>query len=604
MTSSDTEDTVGNFVEQKRDAMSRTDVSASEHTRFIEDGEGETENSEAIQERSSWVDGVNERNMEEGGSRVRVVPAQGKCVRCAQRCEKMFSICLTSYHPLPPAPTWSDRCMFAVRCPPHGRVAQTLTLVMMAVLGWAALWAITKDDALPGGNLFALTVLLVLCVIGGRLIQRIKLPPLLGMLIVGILLRNVPGIMVGSWIDPVWASSIRLVALTVILIRAGLGLDPVQLRRLSWTVLLLAFLPCVVEASTLAVVIHFLLDFPWLWGFMLGFVLAAVSPAVVVPSMLWLQEVGLGVDQGIPTLVIASGSVDDVIAITGFAVCLGITFTTGNLVFTIFRGPLELLMGVAGGTLAGIFLWYFPSTDQKGVPRVRVWMVLGTGLLMTFGSRTAGYAGSGALGCLVMAFVAGFRWKMDKEAVEAMMSDLWGVAQPFLFGLIGAEVDVLKIQPQTIGLGVAAIVIGSLVRMVASGVAVSGAGFTWKERLFVAIAWLPKATVQAAIGSTALDTARELTPQDTTNEKLGIQLLTIAVLVILITAPLGSALISLTARHLLRKSMREDLDRDSAIEMNNIGECAQEDDIELQAHPAEGQEQVSVQGKCDHNESV
>ncbi|XP_066303498.1 sodium/hydrogen exchanger 9B2-like isoform X3 [Branchiostoma lanceolatum] len=563
MTSSDTEDTVGNFVEQKRDAMSRTDVSASEHTRFIEDGEGETENSEAIQERSSWVDGVNERNMEEGGSRVRVVPAQGKCVRCAQRCEKMFSICLTSYHPLPPAPTWSDRCMFAVRCPPHGRVAQTLTLVMMAVLGWAALWAITKDDALPGGNLFALTVLLVLCVIGGRLIQRIKLPPLL-----------------------------------------GLGLDPVQLRRLSWTVLLLAFLPCVVEASTLAVVIHFLLDFPWLWGFMLGFVLAAVSPAVVVPSMLWLQEVGLGVDQGIPTLVIASGSVDDVIAITGFAVCLGITFTTGNLVFTIFRGPLELLMGVAGGTLAGIFLWYFPSTDQKGVPRVRVWMVLGTGLLMTFGSRTAGYAGSGALGCLVMAFVAGFRWKMDKEAVEAMMSDLWGVAQPFLFGLIGAEVDVLKIQPQTIGLGVAAIVIGSLVRMVASGVAVSGAGFTWKERLFVAIAWLPKATVQAAIGSTALDTARELTPQDTTNEKLGIQLLTIAVLVILITAPLGSALISLTARHLLRKSMREDLDRDSAIEMNNIGECAQEDDIELQAHPAEGQEQVSVQGKCDHNESV
>ncbi|XP_066303499.1 sodium/hydrogen exchanger 9B2-like isoform X4 [Branchiostoma lanceolatum] len=554
MTSSDTEDTVGNFVEQKRDAMSRTDVSASEHTRFIEDGEGETENSEAIQERSSWVDGVNERNMEEGGSRVRVVPAQGKCVRCAQRCEKMFSICLTSYHPLPPAPTWSDRCMFAVRCPPHGRVAQTLTLVMMAVLGWAALWAITKDDALPGGNLFALTVLLVLCVIGGRLIQRIKLPPLLGMLIVGILLRNVPGIMVGSWIDPVWASSIRLVALTVILIRAGLGLDPVQLRRLSWTVLLLAFLPCVVEASTLAVVIHFLLDFPWLWGFMLGFVLAAVSPAVVVPSMLWLQEVGLGVDQGIPTLVIASGSVDDVIAITGFAVCLGITFTTGNLVFTIFRGPLELLMGVAGGTLAGIFLWYFPSTDQ--------------------------------------------------EAVEAMMSDLWGVAQPFLFGLIGAEVDVLKIQPQTIGLGVAAIVIGSLVRMVASGVAVSGAGFTWKERLFVAIAWLPKATVQAAIGSTALDTARELTPQDTTNEKLGIQLLTIAVLVILITAPLGSALISLTARHLLRKSMREDLDRDSAIEMNNIGECAQEDDIELQAHPAEGQEQVSVQGKCDHNESV
>ncbi|XP_078577576.1 sodium/hydrogen exchanger 9B2-like isoform X2 [Branchiostoma floridae x Branchiostoma japonicum] len=365
MSNSDTEDNV---------EKQRTDVSASEHTRFIEDGE--MENSGA-----SWIDGVEEREMEDEGSRVRVAPAQGKCVRCAQRCEKMFSCCLTSYHPLPATPTWSDRCMFAVRCPPHGKAAQTFTLVMMVVLGWAALWAVTKQEALPGGNLFALTVLLVLCVIGGRLIQYIKLPPLLGMLIVGILLRNIPGIMIGSWIDPVWASSIRLIALTVILIRAGLGLDPVQLRRLSWTVLLLAFLPCVVEASTLAVVTHFLLDFPWLWGFMLGFVLAAVSPAVVVPSMLWLQELGLGVDQGIPTLVIASGSIDDVLAITGFAVCLGITFTTGNLVFTIFRGPLELLMGIAGGTLAGIFLWYFPSKDQKGVPRVRVWMVLGTGLL-------------------------------------------------------------------------------------------------------------------------------------------------------------------------------------------------------------------------------
>ncbi|KAI8521382.1 Sodium/hydrogen exchanger 9B2 [Branchiostoma belcheri] len=599
MTSLATKDTA---VEHRRDSVSRTDASISENTRFLE-GE-EMGDSGGVERRSSWIDGVEERDQEEEETSVTAEPAQGKCVRCTQRCEKMFSCCLTSYHPLPHAPTWSDRCMYGARCPPHGTAAQMFTLLVMVVLGWAALWAVTKDEALPGGNLFALTVLLVVCVIAGELIQYIKLPPLLGMLVAGILLRNVPGIMVGSWIDPVWASSIRLIALTVILIRAGLGLDPVQLRRLSWTVLLLAFLPCVVEACTLAVVTHFLLGFPWLWGFMLGFVLAAVSPAVVVPSMLWLQELGLGVDQGIPTLVIASGSVDDVLAITGFAVCLGITFTTGNLVFTIFRGPLELLMGIAGGTLAGIFLWYFPSKDMKDVPRVRVWMVLGTGLLMTFGSRTAGYAGSGALGCLVMAFVAGFKWKIDKEPVESMMSDLWRVAQPFLFGLIGAEVDVLKIQPQTIGLGVAAIVIGSLVRMVASGVAVSWAGFMWKERLFVAIAWLPKATVQAAIGSTALDTARELTPGDATNEKLGIQLLTIAVLVILITAPLGSALISLTARRLLRKSTKDDSDRDSAIEMNNIGECAQAEDIELQVRPSDRQEQASVQRQRCDNEAV
>ena len=115
----------------------------------------------------------------------------------------------------------------------------------------------------------------------------------------------------------------RNVALVVILTRAGLGLDPVALKKLSWGVVRLAFLPCLVEAVTVAVASYLILGFPIAWGFMLGFVLAAVSPAVVVPSMLSLQHKGLGVAQGIPTLVIAAASIDDVLALSGFGVVVG-----------------------------------------------------------------------------------------------------------------------------------------------------------------------------------------------------------------------------------------------------------------------------------------
>lgn len=121
------------------------------------------------------------------------------------------------------------------------------------------------------------------------LIPVLRLPPLLGMLMVGFMLRNVPGINIAGDIDPKWSSVLRNIALTVILIRAGLGLDGPALKKLSRTVLLLSFMPCLVEAASVGVVAHLILGFPWLWAFLLGFVQAAVTPAVLVPFMLNLQ---------------------------------------------------------------------------------------------------------------------------------------------------------------------------------------------------------------------------------------------------------------------------------------------------------------------------
>ena len=144
----------------------------------------------------------------------------------------------------------------------------------------------------------------------------IKLPPLLGMLLVGVMLANVPGLKTVGRLDPGWSSVLRSSALTVILIRAGLGLDPANLRRLSLVVLRLAFLPCLAESGVVMLASHYILGLPWLWALLLGFVLAAVSPAVVVPCLLSLQSRGYGVDKGRVSRVI---TIDQIIFITSCA---------------------------------------------------------------------------------------------------------------------------------------------------------------------------------------------------------------------------------------------------------------------------------------------
>lgn len=157
--------------------------------------------------------------------------------------------------------------------PPSGFCGRTLTRGAIVLLSWAVLWSILGRDVLPGGNIFGIFNVIVLAAFGGfltRKLSRDALPSLLGMLVVGFLLRNVPGINVARHIDKKWSATLRSMALVVILTRSGLELDPGALQRLKFTAIRLAFSPCVGEAITVAVVGKFLLDMPWLWGFQLG----------------------------------------------------------------------------------------------------------------------------------------------------------------------------------------------------------------------------------------------------------------------------------------------------------------------------------------------
>ncbi|XP_057561480.1 sodium/hydrogen exchanger 9B2 isoform X1 [Hippopotamus amphibius kiboko] len=466
----------------------------------------------------------------------------------------------------PAEPNHLHRLRQTFACPPRGLLDRVITDVTMVVLLWAVVWSITGSECLPGGNLFGIIILFYCAVIGGKLFGLIKLPtlpplpPLLGMLLAGFLIKNIPVISDNVQIKHKWSSALRSIALSVILVRAGLGLDSNALKKLKGVCVRLSLGPCLVEACTSAVLAHFLMGLPWQWGFMLGFVLGAVSPAVVVPSMLLLQAGGYGVEKGVPTLLMAAGSFDDILAITGFNTCLGVAFSTGSTVFNVLKGVLEVVIGMATGLLLGFFIQYFPSSDQDKLVWKRAFLVLGLSVLAVFSSTYFGFPGSGGLCTLVMAFLAGKGWASAKADVERVIAVAWFIFQPLLFGLIGAEVSITVLRPETVGLCVATLGIAVLIRILATYLMVCFAGFNFKEKIFISFAWLPKATVQAAIGSVALDTARSHGEKQL--EEYGMDVLTVAFLAILITAPIGSLLIGLLGPRLLQKAEHQTTDEE------------------------------------------
>ncbi|XP_074199171.1 sodium/hydrogen exchanger 9B1 isoform X3 [Camelus bactrianus] len=391
-------------------------------------------------------------------------------------------------------------------CPPQGTLNETITNGVMLFMLWCVTWSLSGPEALPGGSLFGLLIIFYSAIIGGELLEVIKmpsvpqLPPLLGMLLAGFTVRNVPFLSDIVHLSNTLSSTLRNTALTIVLVQAGLGLDPQALKHLKGVCLRLSMGPCLIEACSAAVISHFVMNFPWQWGFLLGFVLGAVSPAVVVPSMLHLQEEGYGVEKGIPTLLIAASSLDDILAITGFNTCLSIVFSSGDILSNVLSSFRDILIGVLVGAVLGMFVRFFPSRDQ-----IKVQKIIGTA---------------------------------------------WNIFQPLLFGLVGAEVSVISLQSNAIGICVTTLSLALLVRISFTFVLTCFTGFKFKEKIFIALSWMPKATVQAVLGPLALERARISAPH---LEPYSRDVMTIAFLAILITAPNGAVIIGILGPKVLTR---------------------------------------------------
>lgn len=444
--------------------------------------------------------------------------------------------------------------------------------IIIVLISWMLLFAILTQEVMPSGDLFKLLVLVIVAYIVGIGFTYIRLPALLGMLITGVIFKTV-GFIQFSGVYRDIIKILRNMSLSVILIKAGLGLDATALRKMSYMVIKLAIIPCCAEAVAAAVLSHYIIGFPWLWAFLLGFLLSPISPAVVVPTLLNLKEQGYGEDKGISTLVIAASSIDDVFSISAFGIFLSSIFThKENLAMEIIHGPLELVLGLLVGIVWGLVAACFPHRKDPYVVSKRTAMIGIGGLCAIIGSNKIGFSGSGPLANITSAFVAAISWKIqgwDSEKpspVSNVFSSFWVVMQPILFSLIGTEIDLFALIPENVGYGIAIVLLSLCVRILVCFLSLLGGKLNFREIIFVNISWLPKATVQAALSPQALDmlnNTKNSAEEDIDRAKM---LITIAVLAIIITAPVGAVAIALTGPYLLTKKM---LPQNNLVEFRN-----------------------------------
>ena len=326
-------------------------------------------------------------------------------------------------------------------------------------------------------------------------------------------------------------------------------------------VLRATFIPCFLEAGAVAALAFFLLDFPLTVGLMLGFVLAAVSPAVIIPCLLSISERGYGVAKGLPTLVISACAADDVVAISGFGIFLGLTFNQeADALQLALHGPIEVALGLAFGLSWGLLARWLPDRNHPHVTFFRWFIVFSGGLIALYGAHLLHYDGAGGLAAILLSLVASMQWRREgwgeHDPVSDIFTKMWIILEPVIFALIGTEIQVDKIDPKSLGLGVLVLLGALAIRMIGTFFAVSCGNLNTKEKIFMAFAWMPKATVQgrsgshpwfisillsAALGPVFLDNCIKYGKEEW--KEMGGEILTLAVLSILITAPVGAVCI-------------------------------------------------------------
>lgn len=378
--------------------------------------------------------------------------------------------------------------------------------------------------------------------------QRLRLPRIIGMLVTGVVL----GPFVLDFLDPSIlgiSADLRQMALIIILIKAGLSLDVSDLRKVGRPAILMSFLPAVFELLAVVLFAPVLLGVSVLEAAIMGAVLGAVSPAVVIPKMVQLMETRYGTDKRIPQLILAGASLDDVFVIVLFSTFVGMAQGGSASAMDIAGIPISIVLGIALGAALGWLLGAFFERSYAHGRLIRnstkVIIVLGLSFLLIAAEawleKTVPV--SGLLAVMCMACVLQIKsTDLVAKRLSEKFGKLWIAAEVLLFVLVGAAVDIRY----TLEAGLAAIgliAIALVFRSVGVWLCLIGTPLNFKERLFCVIAYLPKATVQAAIGSVPLSLGLGC----------GNLVLSVAVLSILITAPLGAFGMEISYRRLLTK---------------------------------------------------
>ena len=391
--------------------------------------------------------------------------------------------------------------------------------------------------------LFSLSLILILGFSLSGIFNRLRLPGLLGMILTGIILGPYALNLISPDILDI-SSDLREIALIIILTRAGLNIDIKDLKKVGRPAILMCFVPALFEITAVTLLAPLFFNISYIEGAIMGSVLAAVSPAVIVPRMIHLIDSGYGKDKSIPQLIMAGASVDDIFVIVLFASFMGMYGGEGFNPTSLLLVPVSIISGMGLGIISGfIFVKVFKAIHVRDTVKVLIMLSIAFLFVSLEDFIKPYFPVSGLLA--VMAFSATIlsTYEVLAKRITGKFSKIWVAAEVLLFVLVGAAVDISYLK----GAGIASIVfiLSALAfRIVGVNVSLLGTSLDKKERIFCSIAYLPKATVQAAIGAVPL----------AAGVGAGNLILTVAVVAILISAPLGAIGVDNTYKKLLHKS--------------------------------------------------
>ncbi|MDR3341341.1 MAG: cation:proton antiporter [Treponema sp.] len=389
--------------------------------------------------------------------------------------------------------------------------------------------------------LFSIAIIIICGLILSGIMQRCKLPGLVGMLLTGIILGPYTLRLIAPEVLAI-SADLRQIALIIILTRAGLALDIHDLKRVGRPAILMCFIPATFEITATTIFAPLFFPITHLEAAIMGTVLGAVSPAVIVPKMLTLMERGYGKEKSVPQLIMAGAAVDDIYVIILFTSFLGMYGGSSFDIAGLGRIPLAIITGLGTGIVIGLVLVkVFQTIPLRDTVKVLI-LLSAAFLLVTLEGAIKPYVPlSGLLAVMALGATILKRDAVVAKRLSRKYSKLWVPAELLLFALVGATVDTSYAAKA--GLAALALVfLALLIRISGVFVCLIKTPLNIKERLFCAIAYLPKATVQAAIGGIPL----------TQGVSAGTIILTVAVLAILITAPLGAIGVDATYKKLLK----------------------------------------------------
>lgn len=390
--------------------------------------------------------------------------------------------------------------------------------------------------------LLSISLILIVGMSMGWLCQKMKLPSLLGMLVTGIILGPYVLDLLDESILGI-SSELRKIALIIILTRAGLGLDVSGLKKIGRPAILMCFVPASFELLGMILLAPKLMGLSVLEAAVMGAVLAAVSPAVVVPRMVKLMEEGYGVKEGIPQLILAGASVDDVYVIVLFSTFVGMMQGQGASVVNFINIPVSIVLGIAIGLLFGVLLaYFFKNVHIRDTSKVLIILSISFLLVVLEDKLTTAITFSALIAIMFLGIGLQYKREVVAKRLSVKYAKLWVAAEVFLFVLVGATVNIGYLGK--VGVKALIVIIGAVMfRMLGVFVCLLGTSLKRKERLFAMMAYTPKATVQAAIGGIPLSLGFAC----------GDTVLTVAVLAIVLTAPLGAFAIDFSYKRLLKK---------------------------------------------------